>query len=254
MAHPDPRASLVLGADVGGSSIKLGLVDRVTGRIAGPTERVVTPRPATPEAVIGEIESAATRLGWTGPVGVAVPAVVRDGRTHSAANIDPSWIGADIAGLCRERLHVESVVINDADAAGIAELRLGAARGVSGTCLLLTLGTGIGSALFTGGVLVPNTEFGHILINNEIAEKRASAAAKVRDDIDYPTWAGRLQHYLAHMVALLSPDVLVLGGGISADADQWLPLLDLTTEIRIAELRNDAGLVGAALAVPDQQS
>lgn len=246
----EPVTGLVLGADVGGSSIKIGVVHRASGEISGDTLQVPTPQPATPEAVVAAIKQAALGLGWSGPVGVAVPAVVKDGRTRSAANIDPSWIGADITSLCRTELHPDSVVINDADAAGVAEMLLGAGRGVAGTCLMLTLGTGIGSALFTQGVLVPNTEFGHLPMDGDSAEKQASASAKVRLELDYPAWAAVLQRYLVELLALTNPDVLVLGGGISKDADQWLHLLDLTADIRIAELRNDAGLVGAALAVP----
>jgi len=249
-ASTSDHDGLALGADVGGSSIKIGVVDRNSGQVVGATVKVTTPKPATPEAVVGAIRAAAQRLEWTGPVGVAVPAVVRAGRTHSAANIDPSWIGTDIEALCRQELHPDSVVINDADAAGIAEVRLGAGRGVQGTCLLLTLGTGIGSALFTNGVLVANTELGHLRIDGDSAEKVASASAKVRDGLTYPAWAARLQHYLEYVTKVLTPDVIIFGGGISADADLWVPLLDLPVEIRVAQLRNDAGLVGAALAVP----
>ncbi len=239
---------LGFGVDVGGSGIKGAPVDLEQGVLASERVRIVTPQPATPDAVCDVVAEVLEQAGAPdGPFGLTLPAVVTAGTARTAANIDASWIGTDVAALVRERTGREAVVLNDADAAGLAEARYGAARGRSGTVLLLTLGTGIGSALLRDGVLVPNTELGHLELHGHVAETRASDAARKRDDLSFEAWAERLQAYVRHVDRLLWPDVVVLGGGVSKKADQFLHLLDVRPEVRIAELRNDAGIVGAAL-------
>ena len=205
-----------------------------------------TPQPATPDAVVAAIAELLRDFG-TGPIGVTLPSVVEDGTALTAANIDPSWIGTDVRALLSDATGREVVVVNDADAAGLAEVRFGAARAVSGMVLVLTLGTGIGSALFTGGALVPNTELGHLELDGADAEVRAADAARKREDLSWADWAARLQRYLTHVDLLLRPDLVVLGGGVSKKAEHWLPLLDVRPRLVPAGLKNDAGIVGAAL-------
>lgn len=233
------------GIDVGGSGIKGGPVDLTTGELLAERIRLETPQPATPEAVVDVV---ARVLGERpGPFGMTLPAVVVGGTALTAANIDPSWIGTDVAALVEERTGRTAVVVNDADAAGVAEVRFGAARGVPGTVLLLTLGTGIGSALFLDGRLVPNTELGHLEIDGNEAEKRASDAARKSNDLSWEKWAKRLSAYLTHVDLLLRPDLVVLGGGVSKKSELWLPLLDVRPRVVPAGLLNDAGIVGAAV-------
>ena len=234
------------GIDVGGSGIKGAPVDLDTGRLARARERVPTPQPSTPDAVVAAIADL-LREAAPGRVGVTLPSVVVDGTALTAANIDPSWVGTDVRALVAEATGREVVVANDADAAGLAEVRFGAARDVPGTVLVLTLGTGIGSALFTGGALVPNTELGHLELDGADAEVRAADAARKREDLSWADWAARLQRYLAHVDLLLRPDLVVLGGGVSKKAEHWLPLLDVRPRLVPAALKNDAGIVGAAL-------
>ena len=239
---------LGFGVDVGGSGIKGAPVDLGRGALAQERVRLVTPQPATPEAVCDVVAQVLEQAqAPAGPFGLTLPAVVTSGTARSAANIDPSWIGTDVAALVRERTGRDALVVNDADAAGLAEVRYGAARGVQGTVLVLTLGTGIGSALVRDGRLVPNTELGHLELDGHDAETRASDAARKRDDLSWEQWAQRVQAYLRHVDALLWPDLVVLGGGVSKKADRWLHLLDVRPELRPAELLNDAGIVGAAL-------
>jgi polyphosphate glucokinase len=237
------------GIDVGGSGIKGAPVDLDAGQFAADRVRIATPQPATPDAVCDVVAEVLDQAGAPdGPFGLTLPSVVTGGTARTAANIDPSWIGTDVAALVRDRTGRDAVVVNDADAAGLAEVRFGAARGVAGTVLVLTLGTGIGSALVVDGALVPNTELGHLELDGAVAETRASDAARKRDDLDWPQWAGRLSAYLRHVDRLLWPDLVVLGGGVSKKAATWLPLLEgVRPPVRPAELRNDAGIVGAAL-------
>ena len=233
------------GVDVGGSGIKGAPVDLDTGRLLAERVRVETPQPATPEAVISVVGQV---LGDSaGRFGLTLPSVVVDGTALTAANIDPSWVGTDVRALVQAATGREAVVVNDADAAGVAEVRFGAAQGVRGTVLLLTLGTGIGSALFRDGALVPNTELGHLELDGHEAEHRASDAARKRHDLSWEQWAQRLNAYLDHVDLLVRPDLVVLGGGVSKKADQWLHLLDVRPPVRPAGLKNDAGIVGAAL-------
>lgn len=238
----------VLGIDVGGSGIKGAPVDFAAGRLAAPRHRIPTPQPATPEAVAAAVVVLAARFDTPGPVGVAVPAVVKDGITHTAANIDPGWIGCNIGERLHGALGRPVIVLNDADAAGIAEMRYGAGRDHAGTVVMLTLGTGIGSAVFVGGMLVPNTEFGHIMIRGKEAEARASAQVRVLRELSWARWSARLSEVLQTIEALLWPDLFIIGGGVSRKADRFIPLLECRTPVVPAGLGNDAGVVGAALA------
>jgi polyphosphate glucokinase len=236
------------GVDIGGSGIKGGLVDLEVGQLVGERIRIETPQPSLPDPVYGVVAKIVGSFGWTGQIGVTFPGVMKNGVAHTAANVDKSWIGTDVdAGL--EKLIPGSVVtLNDADAAGIAEMRYGAGRDQGGVVLMLTFGTGIGSALFTDGHLVPNTEFGHIQVDGGDGERRASAAARERENLDYPAWARRVDRYLDVLEAGLWPDLIIVGGGVSKKAHKWVPLLTTRTPVVPAQLQNDAGIVGAALA------
>lgn len=239
----------VLGIDIGGTGIKAAPVDVTTGTLLAERVKVPTPHPAVPDSVAEVVSGLVAEFGWSGPAGITFPGVVIDGITRTAANLDPSWLGRDARALFGKATGLPVTVLNDADAAGVAEMRFGAGAGHSGTVLMLTFGTGIGSALFTGSTLVPNTEFGHIEIRGKDAEKRASERARVEHDLGWGAWAGRVGEYLAHMEALLSPTLIILGGGVSRKADRFLPHLDhLQTRVVPATLHNDAGLVGAAMA------
>jgi polyphosphate glucokinase len=241
-------SSTGFGIDVGGSGIKGAPVDLERGAFAAERVRIETPQPATPDAVCDVIAQVLEDAGApAGAFGLTLPAVVTRGVVRTAANIDDAWIGTDVVALVEQRTGRRPVVVNDADAAGIAEARYGAARDVPGTVLVLTLGTGIGSALVVDGRLVPNTELGHLELDGHVAEQRASDAAREREDLSWPDWAARVERYLRHVDRLLWPDLVVVGGGVSKKADRWLPLIDVRPPVRPAELRNDAGIVGAAL-------
>src|SRR6516225_8052514 len=238
-----------LGIDIGGSGIKAAPVDVATGKFLTDRQKIATPRPAVPDAVADVVKQLSTAFSWSGPVGIAFPGVVTDGVTRTAANLGRSWIGVDAAALFGRATRNQVRVLNDADAAGVAEMTFGAGIGQKGTVLMLTFGTGIGSALFTQGILVPNTEFGHIEIRGEDAEKRASEHAKELHDLSWGKWAGRVDEYLHHMEALLSPHLIIVGGGVSKQADKWVPrLTGIRARIVPAALLNDAGIVGAAMA------
>jgi polyphosphate glucokinase len=238
-----------LGIDIGGTGIKAAPVDVETGKLLAERKKIDTPRPALPDAVAGVVNELLTAFSWSGPVGVTFPGVVSSGVTRTAANLDPAWIGLDARGLFGKATGLQVSVINDADAAGLAEMKFGAGAGHQGTVLMLTLGTGIGSALFIGGVLVPNTEFGHIEIRGKDAEKRASEHAKEEHNLSWEKWAGQVGEYLQRMEALLSPGLFIIGGGISRKSDKFLPLLTgLTAPVVPAAMHNDAGIVGAAMA------
>jgi polyphosphate glucokinase len=240
------------GVDIGGSGIKGCRVDLDKGELDGERVRIDTPQPSTPDAVYAVVRQVVDQFGWTGPVGVTFPGVMKSGVAHTAANVDKSWIGTDVdAGL--EALIPGAVhTLNDADAAGLAEMRYGAGRDKPGVVLMLTFGTGIGSALFVNGSLVPNTEFGHIQVDGEDGERRASAAAKDRDELSYPEWAARVDRYLDVLEAGVWPDLIIVGGGVSKKAHKWVPLLSTRTPVVPAELQNDAGIVGAALAAAER--
>jgi polyphosphate glucokinase len=239
----------VLGIDIGGTGIKAAPVDVATGQLTEDRKKIDTPQPATPAAVTEVVRELAGSFGWNGAVGVTFPGVVTNGTIRTAANVDKAWIGTDAAGLFGKALGSQVMVLNDADAAGVAEITFGAGVGVRGTVLMLTFGTGIGSALFIDGTLVPNTEFGHIEINGKDAEKRASERAKELHDLSWSKWAGRVDEYMQQMEALLSPGLIIVGGGISKESEKWVPLLTgVQAKIVAASLHNDAGIVGAAMA------
>ncbi|WP_067485383.1 polyphosphate--glucose phosphotransferase [Actinomadura hibisca] len=242
----------MLGIDIGGSGIKGAPVDLASGEFTADRLRVETPQPATPAAVAAVLAEITSHFGGDGPVGVTYPGVVIDGVTLSAANVDKAWIGTDAATLFAEATGRTVTVLNDADAAGIAEMRLGAGRGQRGTVAVLTLGTGIGSALFTDGVLLPNTEFGHLEIRGKDAEHRASAKAREDHDLSWEKWAERLSEYLVRLEALISPSLFIVGGGVSKKADKFLPLIEgVRASIVPAALVNHAGIVGAAMAADE---
>ena len=236
-----------MGIDVGGSGIKGAIVDPADGDLLTPRLRVATPSPSTPKAVARATSRLVARAEWDGPLGFTIPSVVRRGVVHSAANISSSWIGVDAVALIETATGLPTVVVNDADAAGLAEMRVGAGRGRGGVVLLLTFGTGIGSALFSDGALVPNTELGHLLMWGGSAEAKAGAAAKTREGLSWAKWARRVDKYLAHVEKLFSPDLIIVGGGVSRDHHRWVPLLHTHAEIVPARFRNNAGIVGAAL-------
>lgn len=246
--HRSHDATTAFGVDIGGSGIKGAPVDLSTGALAGDRLRIPTPQPATPEAVartVAEVvDSFALDAGV--PVGVTFPAVIRHGVAQSAANVDDAWIGTDVAAVIGEATGRRVHAVNDADAAGYAEVAYGAAKDVPGVVLVVTLGTGIGSALVVDGVLVPNTELGHLEIDGHDAESRASDAARDRENLSFAQWAQRLQRYFSVLEDLFWPDLVVVGGGVSKRHEQFLPLLDLRTPIVPAGLRNAAGIVGAA--------
>jgi polyphosphate glucokinase len=240
----------VFGIDIGGTGIKGAPVDVATGKLTADRKKLDTPHPAKPDAVAKVVQELVTSFAWTGPIGATFPGVVTSGTIRSAANLDPDWIGVNASELFGKVTGQPVTVINDADAAGIAEMKFGAGVGQRGTVLLLTLGTGIGSALFIDGILVPNTEFGHIEIRGKDAEKRASEHAREEHDLSWGKWAGRVDEYLEHMERLLSPTLFIIGGGISKKSDKFLPLLTgLRSPIVPAGMLNDAGIVGAAMTV-----
>ncbi|MFG2774929.1 polyphosphate--glucose phosphotransferase [Streptomyces sp. NPDC048350] len=241
----------VFGVDIGGSGIKGAPVDLERGELVEPRHKVLTPHPATPDDVAGCVVEVVENFGWTGPVGLTFPGVVTGSTIRTAANVDKGWIGVDAGKLVSDRLGgLPVTVLNDADAAGVAEMTFGAGRGRKGTVILLTLGTGIGSALFVDGRLVPNTELGHLELKGHDAEKRASTKAKEDEELSWEHWATRrVQKYLAHVEMLFSPELFIIGGGVSRKADKFLPLIEgIRAEIVPAELQNNAGIVGAAMA------
>ena len=243
---------LSFGIDIGGTGMKAAIVDLDTGELRSDRYRIDTPKPATPEAMAEVVRELVSHHGWTGSVGCAFPAVVVDGVVGSAANIDRSWLDVDADAVFTQALDVPVHMINDADAAGLAEVQFGAGRGRSGVVLTLTFGTGIGSGLFVDGVLVPNTELGHLeLDGHDDAEKRAAASAKKRDDLSWEEWAtDRVQPYLRHVEMLFSPSLFILGGGASKKPERWFPHIDIETDFVAAEMANNSGIVGAALIAP----
>jgi polyphosphate glucokinase len=241
------------GVDIGGTGIKGAIVDLATGALRTERVKYPTPHPSTPDAVAAVVARLVAGADWTGEVGATFPAVIKHGVARTAANIDKSWIGTDVDAVFTKATGCEVTVLNDADAAGLAEVRYGAAKGVLGVVILLTFGTGIGSGLFLDGILVPNTELGHLELDGVDAEKRAAASAKVNEDLSYKAWAKRVRHYLRHVEKLFSPDLFILGGGVSKEADRWVPLLELDTPVKPAELLNNAGIVGAALAAHERR-
>jgi polyphosphate glucokinase len=249
-AVPDrPAGRIGLGIDIGGSGIKGALVDLAAGELLTERVKIVTPQPSTPAAVADVVAELAGRfdLPAGAPIGCTFPAVIQHGVARTAANVDASWIGTDVDALFTEHVGRDVLILNDADAAGVAEMRFGAGRGADGVVILTTLGTGIGSAIFLDGHLLPNSELGHLILHGQDAEKYAASSAKKREDLSYTAWAERLQEYYSHLEFVLNPDLLIVGGGVSRKHEKFLPKLSLRTPIVPAELRNDAGIVGAAV-------
>ena len=239
----------VLGIDVGGSSVKAGLVDVQRGSVQGALLAAATPRPCTPGSLMPVLAGLAGRLeGVGGRAGIAFPSVIKGGTAFTAANIDYSWIGTNGAALAAEALGRPVLMLNDADAAGIAEMHFGSGRGCTGTVIMLTFGTGVGTALFTAGRLYPNTELGHLVLRGMDAEKWTSAQVRTAERLDFPGWIARVNEYLAELHRLLWPDVFILGGAVSERFEEFAPLLRSPAEIRPALFANQAGVVGAAMA------
>jgi len=238
-----------LGIDIGGSGIKGAPVDLAKGQFARDRLRLDTPKVSTPDAVaeiVAQIAEHFADATGDSPIGVTMPAVVTNGVARSAANIDPAWVGTDVRRLLSERLGRPVTVVNDADAAGVGEIHFGAARNAGGLVLVSTLGTGIGSCLIYDGVLVPNSELGHLEIDGRDAEQRASSSVRDDKNLSWQEWAERLQRYYSHVEDLLWPDLIVVGGGVSRKAEKFLPLLHLRAPIVAAQLQNSAGIIGAA--------
>ena len=250
MTPTEPSAARhALGVDVGGSGVKGAIVDLDTGEFVGERFRLDTPQPATPKAVTKTVAEVVDHFGWTGPVGVTYPGVVVDGVVMTAANVDKSWIGVNVAEQMSAALGGRQVtVLNDADAAGLAEVRFGSGRGVKGLIVLLTFGTGIGSAVLYNGVLLPNTEFGHIEVDGKEAEHRAASSVKERKEWNYQRWTEEVTKVLVAIENAIWPDLFIAGGGISRKADRWIPMLKNRTPVVGAALQNEAGIVGAAMA------
>jgi polyphosphate glucokinase len=238
----------LLGIDIGGTGIKGAPVDVETGQLVGERFRIDTPRPAMPNAVADVVEQIAAHFNYHGPAGVTFPAVVKHGVTYTAANVDPSWIGTNAGELFSRHVGGLVTVVNDADAAGVAEIRFGAGKDRKGVIILLTLGTGIGSAVFLDGKLLPNTEFGHLMIRGKEAEKRASERVREQRQLSWRQWAERLSEFLNELEKLFSPDLFIMGGGISKKAEKFFPYLKTKTEVIVvpAQMRNEAGIIGAA--------
>lgn len=244
----------VLGIDVGGSSVKAGLVDVEAGRISGELISAPTPRPSPPTALMPVIAGLAARLpAPAGTVGIAFPSVIKQGIVRTAANIDPAWIGTDAAALAARTLGRPALLLNDADAAGVAEMRFGSGRGAHGVVIMVTLGTGIGTALFCDGRLFPNTELGHLELRGMDAEKWASAQVRSVERLDFPAWSARVNEYLQRLYDLFWPDMFILGGAVSEHFDEFAALLRSPAVLRAAHFAGQAGVVGAALAAAEAQ-
>ncbi|MBL8164423.1 MAG: ROK family protein [Anaerolineae bacterium] len=238
----------ILGIDIGGSGIKGAPVDTITGTMLTERHRIPTPQPSKPSDVADVVAEITRHFNWTGPVGCTFPAIVKEGVVHSAANVDKEWIGTNSQALFQERADCPFVVVNDADAAGIAEMEFGAGVGHTGVVIMLTFGTGIGSALFVNRILVPNTELGHLEIRGKDAEHRASDRIRQERDLSWEKWAEKVNEYLHYVEFLFSPDLFIIGGGVSKKHDRFLPLLDIRTPAIPAQMLNDAGIVGAAIS------
>lgn len=236
----------VLGIDIGGSGIKGALVDTTSGELLTERLRLETPQPATPQAVMETVRQMVREFDWQGVIGCGFPAVIDDGRARTASNIDDGWIDFDVAAGLKEATGCRCAVINDADAAGLAEMRFGAGRDCEATVLVLTLGTGIGSALFFQGQLFPNLELGLMPYKEKPIERYASAAVRKEKELGWKKWAGRLNLFLGQVENFMSPKRIIIGGGVSRKHEKFLPLLEARAEIVPAELRNQAGLIGAA--------
>lgn len=238
----------ILGIDVGGSGIKGAPVDTETGKLLAPRLRIPTPEGAKPKDMANVVAQLVTEFKWSGPVGCGFPAAVRHGIVLNAANIHKKWVGVNAEELFSAAAGCPVAVLNDADAAGMAEIAFGAGQGQVGTVFIITIGTGLGTALFTNGHLFPNAELGHIILDGQDAETRASDAARKREKLSWKAWAGRFDAYLNYLERLFWPDLFILGVGVSKEAERFIPLLTVKSRVVPATLLNEAGIVGAALA------
>ena len=238
----------ILGIDIGGTGIKGAPVNTDTGELLAERFRIPTPHPALPNSVADVVQKIAAHFQYQGPAGISFPAIVKKGIIHSASNVDPSWIQVDAAKLFTSHLKGQATVVNDADAAGVAEMRFGSGKNRNGTVILLTFGTGIGSAVFHDGDLLPNTEFGHLQIRGKDAERRCSERVREEKDMSFKKWAKIVSEYLETLEKLFSPELFIIGGGVSKKADKFLPYLTAKTDVLIqpAKMQNDAGIIGAA--------
>ncbi len=243
----------ILGIDVGGSGIKGAPVDIATGELAAERLRIKTPKGAEPQPVADVVAEIAKSFNWSGPIGIGFPAPIKTGVAMMAANISEKWVGTNADELFTKTTGCPSTTVNDADAAGLAEIEFGAGRGQPGTVIMITLGTGIGTAIFHRGKLLPNTEFGHLDMKGKDAEHRASDAIRQLEDLSWKKYAKRLNKYLAEMEKLFWPDLFIVGGGISKQSDKYIPLLRIETPVITAQFLNEAGIVGAALAARKEQ-
>jgi polyphosphate glucokinase len=249
------KSNVVLGIDIGGSGIKAAPVNLTSGVMTAERFRLDTPQPSKPKAVAGVIARISEHFQWKDKIGCGFPGIVRHGVTHTAANVHKNWIGYDADALFEKTTGCDVRVINDADAAGLAEMHFGAGRDhQKGVVLMITFGTGIGTAVFLNGVLLPNTEFGHVEIDGKDAEKRATAAVRDRKNLSWEEWGGRVNRVLQHLEFLFSPDLVILGGGVSKDYKEFFQYIHLNAKLMPAELRNQAGIIGAALAWSDEIS
>ncbi len=241
------KAINVLGVDIGATGIKGGVVDTGTGELITDRMKLDTPKPATPENIATVVHELVKKHNWDGPIGCGFPAIVKGGKAMSAANIDKSCIGVNFEELLSNKIGMPVFLINDADAAGIAEMEFGKGKGRDGVVILITIGTGLGSAVFINGHLLPNTELGHFYLNNEIAERLASNSAREREGLSWDVWGGRFQQYLTHLKRLFSPDLVLLGGGVSKRFDKYESVIEVEgLEVLPAKLLNNAGSIGAA--------
>ena len=248
------KSAEILGIDIGGSGIKGATVNIKTGELTRERLRVETPQPSTPDAVAKVVKEIVKNFGWEGPIGCTFPAIVKGGVTLSAANVDKKWIGVDAAAVFQKATGCPVSLLNDADAAGVAEMTFGAGKGKKGVVFLLTFGTGIGSAMFIDGQLIPNTELGHMALeDHKDAEKWAASSVRKAEDLSWKGWGKRVNVYLEKLEFLFSPDLLIIGGGVSKKSEKFFPYLDLKTPVVAAELRNEAGIVGAAIVAAREQ-
>jgi polyphosphate glucokinase len=241
----------ILGIDIGGSGIKGAIVDVKKGEMTTERQRIDTPQPATPAAVAQVVAQLVQQLNYQGPIGCTFPAVVQHGVILTAANVDQSWIGTNGETIFQETTGCPVHVLNDADAAGVAEMRFGAGRDRQGVVIMLTFGTGIGSAIFLNGQLLPNTEFGHMKIRGKDAEHRAAARIRSEKDLSWKDWSKRVNEFLQQMEFLFSPDLFIIGGGVSKKFDKFAPYLKVRAELQPAQLLNEAGIIGAAMAAAE---
>jgi len=241
----------ILGIDIGGSGLKASIVEIESGEILRERERISTPRPADPDSIAKAVLKLVKKFNWSGPVGCGFPAVVQNGIVRTASNIDKTWIGTDVKKLFQEKSGCPFCVLNDADAAGLAEMTFGAGKNKNGSVVIVTVGTGLGSSFFIEGRLFPNTEFGQFQMNGMVAEKYAADAIRKELNLSWKKWGKRFNDYLQQLHFLLWPDLIILGGGVSKKFEKYAKFLDVKTEIVPAQLLNNAGIIGAALAAKD---